>query len=113
MYGDHSFKNQMKYLHDWVIGSENVRNNADTLTNAGKYKMSGYKDAAEAAYEFMKLYERPVILDKNGKVVGYQKQNERMNNARIVADYMSSQLMPKMLKTRDGNKILSVNPAVY
>jgi hypothetical protein len=40
-------------------------------TGAGKFKKTGYKNAEEASDAFMKLYERPVILDKKGNIIGY------------------------------------------
>jgi hypothetical protein len=74
VYGDHSEKNQLQYLYDWTDGSSRVRKGKHAphlATNSGKYKRNGYGTPEDAADAFMKLYERPVIVDKQGKVIGY------------------------------------------
>jgi len=38
----------------------------------------------------MKLYERPVILDSNGKVVGYQEQDKRRAYTKLAYEYLNS-----------------------
>lgn len=64
----------MKYLLDWGNNNSRVRTKEHGPwlgTYAGKYRKAGYKNAEDAATAFMKTYERPVILDKNGKIIGY------------------------------------------
>jgi hypothetical protein len=65
----------LQYLYDWTSGNSRVKKGKYAkylATNSGKYKKSGYNTPEDAATAFMKLYERPVILDKQGNVVGYQ-----------------------------------------
>lgn len=92
-YGDHSFDSQMKYLLDWGNNNARVRTKKHGPwlgTSAGKYKKGGYKTAEDAATAFMKTYERPVILDKNGKIIGYQEEGGRRKYARQMYDYILS-----------------------
>ena len=92
-YGDHSFDSQMKYLLDWGNNNSRVRSKKHGSwlgTQAGKYKKAGYKNAEDAATAFMKTYERPVILDKNGKIIGYQEEGGRRKYARQMYDYILS-----------------------
>ena len=112
-YGDYSLKNQMKYVHDWVSGADWVKKNADTTTYNGKYKMSGYKTASEAADAFTRLYERPVILDNTGNVTGYRKADERMANAELIAQYFANKNGIKTTTLPDGNKRITISPSVY
>ena len=90
MYGDYSMNSQMKFIDDWNNRADNIMKgnySAYTSTNAGKYKKGGYKTARDAADAFMRYYERPVIM-KDGKVVGYQKANERYANAEAAYKYL-------------------------
>lgn len=88
-YGDHSLDSQLKYLLDWGNKAKWVVNNAYTTTNAGRYKKAGYGSASDAGDAFMRLYERPVIME-NGKVVGYQAHNERLANSDLMYNYINS-----------------------
>lgn len=88
-YGDHSLDSQLKYLLDWGNKAKWVANNAYTTTNAGRYKKAGYGSASDAGDAFMRLYERPVIME-NGKVVGYQARNERLANSDLMYNYINS-----------------------
>lgn len=92
-YGDHSFDSQMKYLLDWGNNNARVRTKKHGPwlgTSAGKYKKGGYKTAEDAATAFMKTYERPVILDKNGKIIGYQEEGGRRKYAKQMYRYILS-----------------------
>lgn len=97
LYGDHSEKNQLQYLYDWTSGNSRVKKGKYAkylATNSGKYKKSGYNTPEDAATAFMKLYERPVILDKQGNVVGYQQHNERVNYATKINGYLGGITVP-------------------
>ena len=88
LYGDYSLRSQLKLVSDWAEADEKItkgKYSPYVSTYAGKYKKSGYKTPEEATYAFMKYYERPVILDKNNKVVGYQHQDKRINYATTLA----------------------------
>ncbi|WP_279148547.1 hypothetical protein [Segatella bryantii] len=61
-----------------------------TSMNSGKYKTKGYTSTDEASDAWMKLYERPVILDSNGKVIGYQEQDKRRAYTKLAYEYLNS-----------------------
>ena len=64
----------MRYMLDWANNNKRIRtkdHGKHLATSAGQFKKTGYKTAEEAARAFMRLYERPVILDKKGNVIGY------------------------------------------
>lgn len=91
MYGDHSKSNQYKYADAWVSGDKQVRKGkhaAHTAMGSGKFKKSGYKTAEEAADAWLRNYERAVILDKAGKVIGYQDEGKRKAYAKNAYDYL-------------------------
>lgn len=115
-YGNHNIDTQLRYVIDWTNAHKNVTKGKyrDWLaTGAGKFKKSGYKDAHEASDAFMKLYERPVITDKNGNIIGYQKDVERRANSAIMYDYINSQFnnkpVVKMIDMGDGRKRMQVS----
>ena len=92
-YGDHSKKSQLDYAKAWINGEEWVRKGkyaAHTAMGSGKFKKSGYKTAEEASDAWMKQYERPVILDANGKVIGYQEQDKRRAYSRLAYNYLNN-----------------------
>ena len=91
-YGNHNIDTQLRYLIDWTNAHKTVTKgkHRDWLaTGAGKFKKSGYKNAQEASDAFMKLYERPVITDKKGNIIGYQKHGERRANSDTMYDYIA------------------------
>ena len=93
-YGNHNIDTQLRYVIDWTNAHKTVTKgkHRDWLaTGAGKFKKAGYKNAREASDAFMKLYERPVITDKNGNIIGYQKDKERRENSALMYDYINSQ----------------------
>lgn len=108
MYGDYSLKSQMKYAHDWVTGAKHIKGNKYTTTNAGTFKRTGYKDVNEASDAWSHLYERAIIKDKNGNVIGYQKDPERRANAIAAYDYINNTYNggPKVIKTDSGKKMI-------
>lgn len=112
-YGDYSLKNQMRYVHAWVSGDDWVKKNPDLTTYNGRYRMSGYKSASDAADAFTRFYERPVILNDSGKVIGYQKAKERMQNAELVAQYFANKNGIKTATLPDGNKKITIDPSMY
>lgn len=88
MYGNYGLDAQLQYVSDWADGKTHIKkgaHRAHTALYSGSYKKTGYKSPEEAAIAFMKLYERPVILDANKRVIGYQNQRERVNFARQFA----------------------------
>jgi len=77
---------------DWNDSADWVRKgdySAYTAMNSGKFKKTGYKDAQEASNAWMKLYERPVII-KDGKVIGYQRHDQRLRNSMDALSYINS-----------------------
>ncbi len=91
LYGDHSMNNQLQYVIDWTNKDKRIMGKAYApymATGAGKYKKTGYKTAEEAAEAFMKLYERPVILDKKGNVIGYQEHGKRKAYGKQMGTYL-------------------------
>ena len=91
MYGDHSKDNQFRYANAWVSGDQQIRKGkhaAHTALGSGKFKKAGYKTAEEAADAWLKNYERAVILDSNGKVIGYQDQGKRKAFAKAAYNYL-------------------------
>lgn len=91
-YGNHNIDTQLRYVIDWTNAHKSITKgkHRDWLaTGAGKFKKSGYKNAQEASDAFMKIYERPVIKDKNGNIIGYQKHGERRANSDIMYDYIA------------------------
>lgn len=92
VYGDHSLQQQLNYVIDWTNKHGNVtskKHGKNLGTYAGRYRKSGYMSAAEAAKDFMKMYERPVILDSAGKVIGYQDEHNRLKYATDMYDYIN------------------------
>ena len=90
-YGDHSKKSQLAYAKAWINGEDWVRKGkyaAHTAMGSGKFKKSGYKTAEEAADAWLRNYERAVILDKAGKVIGYQDEGKRKAYAKNAYDYL-------------------------
>lgn len=118
-YGDYSLKNQLKYIHDWNTRADHIikgKYSPYTAMNAGKYKTAGYKNAKEAADAFMKLYERPVIME-NGKIVGYQGAADRYANADEIYNYLNTAYKPKgdmqVVTMPDGNRVMTISPRMY
>ena len=113
-YGDYSLASQLKYAHDWNSKSDWVTGGKyaeHTATNAGKFKKKGYQSAVDAANAWMRLYERPVILDAKGNVVGYQSAKERAHNAaemysHIQNKYNNQNPVITTTRTGDGNKVM-------
>lgn len=90
-YGDYSLQSQLRYLDDWTSGSTWVKKGKHrdhTALYSGSFKKTGYKSAQEASEAFQKLYERAVIKDKNGKVIGYQDWDKRNNYANQVYEWL-------------------------
>lgn len=112
-YGDYSAKSQMKYAHDWVTGADWVKQNKYTVTNAGKFKRTGYKDAHEASDAWMRLYERPVIVDKAGNIIGYQGQDQRRANATAMYDYINTNYNNIRTTTTDKGKKITIPITAY
>lgn len=113
LYGNHNIDTQLQYVIDWANAAKNVTKgkHRDWLaTGAGRYKKTGYKTARDAADAFMKLYERPVIM-KDGEIVGYQKQDERLDNAMLMHDYLNQTFggTPQITvkDTPDGNRVMT------
>ena len=107
-YGDYSLKSQLKYAHDWATGADWVKGNKHTLTNAGQFKRTGYKNAHEASDAWSHLYERAILKDKNGNIVGYQKDPERRANAVAMYDYINNTYNGgiKVIKNDAGKKMI-------
>lgn len=88
LYGGYGLDQQLQYVSDWADGTETIkkgRHRGVTSLYSGKYKKRGYKTPEEAAIAFMKMYERPVILNKNKQIIGYQNQKERVKFANRAA----------------------------
>lgn len=122
MYGDNSLESQLKYADEWNNASERIRKGkhaAWTAMNAGKFKKKGYASATDAANAWMKFYERPVILDANGKLIGYQQQDKRIAYANAAYDYLFSKYgNPEVLKAasqpivaqQDNTRVVTPTP---
>ena len=92
-YGDYSPASQRQYIHDWNTRAKWItkgKHSPHTATNSGRYKIKGYTSTDEASDAWMKLYERPVILDSNGKVIGYQEQDKRRAYTKLAYEYLNS-----------------------
>lgn len=92
-YGDYSPASQRQYIHDWNTRAKWItkgKHSPHTATNSGRYKTKGYTSTDEASDAWMKLYERPVILDSNGKVIGYQEQDKRRAYTKLAYEYLNS-----------------------
>lgn len=94
IYGDHSVNSQLNYVIDWINGNKNIRSNEHGPvlgTYSGRYRKTGYTSAEEAGRDFMRMYERPVILDpKTKKVIGYQDENRRLAYSAQMLDYLNN-----------------------
>ena len=94
VYGDHSVNSQINYVVDWINGNKNIRSkkHGPVLgTYSGKYRKTGYASAEEAGRDFMRMYERPVILDpKTKKVIGYQDEDRRLTYSAQMFDYLNN-----------------------
>lgn len=91
-YGDYSLESQLRYLDDWVSGNTWIRKGKYrdwTATGSKSFKRTGYKTAHEASDAFMKLYERPVIMDAKGNIIGYQDWDKRKDYSQQVYDYIT------------------------
>lgn len=92
-YGDYSPASQRQYIHDWNTRAKWItkgKYSPHTATNSGRYKTKGYTSTDEASDAWMKLYERPVILDSNGKVIGYQEQDKRRAYTKLAYEYLNN-----------------------
>lgn len=92
-YGDYSPASQRQYIHDWNTRAKWItkgKYSPHTATNSGRYKTKGYASTDEASDAWMKLYERPVILDSNGKVIGYQEQDKRRAYTKLAYEYLNN-----------------------
>lgn len=92
-YGDYSPASQRQYIHDWNTRAKWItkgKHSPHTATNSGRYKTKGYASTDEASDAWMKLYERPVILDSNGKVIGYQEQDKRRAYTKLAYEYLNN-----------------------
>lgn len=92
-YGDYSPESQRQYIHDWNTRAKWImkgKHSPHTAMNSGKYKTKGYASTDEASDAWMKLYERPVILDSNGKVIGYQEQDKRRAYTKLAYEYLNN-----------------------
>lgn len=97
-YGDYSYDSQLRFLDDWVSGSTWVRKGKHakhTSTYSGTFKKTGYTNAAEAADQFLKRYERAIVV-KDKKIVRdeygnplYQDRDKRLNYANQVYNYLT------------------------
>lgn len=95
MYGGYGIDQQLQYVSDWADAKKNItkgKHSKHVATYAGKYKKSGYKTPEEAADAFMRYYERPVILDNFGKVIGYQHRDKRINYAKRYSNQIKDQI---------------------
>lgn len=114
-YGDHSKKSQLAYAKAWINGEDWVRKGkyaAHTAMGSGKFKKSGYKTAEEASDAWMKQYERPVILDANGKIIGYQEQGKRRTYSKLAYDYLNNKYGRPILKPVAQTPITAAPDAV-
>ena len=101
-YGDLSEQSQLRYLSDWTDGSTWIRKGPyakDTALYSKSYLRSGYKTPEQAAYEFLKRYERAIVVDKktnaplrdaNGNYI-YQDKDKRLGYAKSIYNYLSGQ----------------------
>ena len=100
-YGDHSEQSQLRYLSDWTDGSTWVRKGPhakDTALYSKSYLRKGYKTPEEAAFQFLKRYERAIVVDKNTKQpirdkngnYVYQDKDKRLNYARQIYNYLNN-----------------------
>ena len=99
-YGDISEQSQLRYLSDWTDGSTWIRKGPyakDTALYSKSYLRKGYKTPEEAAYEFLKRYERAIVVDPktkkalrdaNGNYI-YQDKDKRLGYARSIYDYVT------------------------
>ena len=80
-------KEQLQYLIDWVNKHEKLKPYTDYLTTGwGEYKKAGYKSPEDAAYDFVRLYERAYVPGHPGV---YQDQAKRMRYAKELYDYLN------------------------
>lgn len=115
LYGDHSLKSQTDYIIDWANNNKKIRAEKYSpylATYAGKYKKTGYKTPEDAADAFMKMYERPVILDNKGKVIGYQSAGARKKYAKQMYDYIQDEYTPKIFTKEDSQQITPLTDIV-
>lgn len=99
-YGDLSEQSQLRYLSDWTDGATWIRKGpyaSDTALYSKSYLRSGYKTPEQAAYEFLKRYERAIVVDPktkkalrdaNGNYV-YQDKDKRLGYAKSIYNYLS------------------------
>lgn len=98
-YGDYSEQSQLRYLSDWTDGSTWIRKGPyakDTALYSKSYLRKGYKTPEEAAYQFLKRYERAIVVDPktkkplrdaSGNYI-YQDKDKRLRYARDIYDYV-------------------------
>lgn len=123
LYGGYDLDKQLQYVSDWADGKKFIKEGKHrgvTTTYSGKYKKTGYKSPEEAAIAFMKMYERPVILDSQGKVIGYQNPKERVRFAKNAAARLSGMqpqqyevattAAPEYIRRRPAQKSKSIQP---
>lgn len=99
-YGDLSEQSQLRYLSDWTDGVTWIRKGpyaSDTALYSKSYLRSGYKTPEQAAYEFLKRYERAIVVDPktkkalrdaNGNYI-YQDKDKRLGYAKSIYNYLS------------------------
>lgn len=99
-YGDYSEQSQLRYLSDWTDGSTWIRKGPHaqhTALYSKSYQRKGYKTPEEAAFQFLKRYERAIVVDpktkkalrdKNGEYI-YQDKDKRLGYARDIYDYVT------------------------
>ena len=106
-YGDYSYDSQLRYLDDWVSGNTWIRKGKHakhTSTYSGSFKRTGYANATEAADQFLKRYERAVVVkdnkivrDKYGNPV-YQDRDKRLDYANKVYSYLTGNPYTPIIK---------------
>lgn len=99
-YGDLSEQSQLRYLSDWTDGATWIRKGpyaSDTALYSKSYQRSGYKTPEQAAFEFLKRYERAIVVDPktkkalrdaNGNYV-YQDKDKRLGYAKSIYNYLA------------------------
>ena len=72
------YKDELDYYIDWGTGRINKKYKDDLGYRQGVYKPGTYKDVESATNQFLSQFERPIIKDAKGNVIGYQNSKERL-----------------------------------
>lgn len=99
------YKDELDYYIDWMNGNVNNAYSKNLGYLQGQFKPGTFNNTYDPTNLFLTQFERAVKKDKNGKVIGYQNQDERRQFAGDVYNQLLNDRVSNWM-SQHGNQMV-------